>query len=364
MLIAPLDWGLGHATRCIPIVKKMLSAGFKVIMAAEGDQKILLQKEFPHLEILHLKGYRLQYAKTRLGTLAKIIFQIPKILMAINTEKRWLENVITIKHLDAVISDNRFGLYNHQITSIFITHQLHIKTLLGKFIDTRVQTMNYRFINRFTQCWVPDLAGTCSLAGDLSHPTRLPNTPVRYIGFLSRIKKQPEPVSGQLLVLLSGPEPQRTIVETMLLHQLNHYAGKVVLVRGLPTAAADSIADTPSLTVFNYLSGIELQQVINEAGVVISRPGYSTVMDLLPLGKKCIFIPTPGQAEQEYLAAYLSARGFAIAGHQHNFSLAKLLEQAQQLALANLTGLTATDNVSPAIDELLAVIASKQQTSQ
>ncbi len=175
-MIAPLDWGLGHATRCVPLIQKFLSVGFKVIIAAEGDQKILLQSMFPHIELVEIKGYRIKYGSTKLKTILKIFFQIPKILIAINSEKKWLARFVAEKHLDAIVSDNRFGLHHKSLISVFITHQLGIKTSLGKFADKIAQLINYQFINRFDYCWVPDSASDVHLAGALSHPPVKPAT--------------------------------------------------------------------------------------------------------------------------------------------------------------------------------------------
>ncbi len=355
MLVAPLDWGLGHATRCIPLIEKLLIAGFKVIIAAEGDQKILLQSAFPDLELLDLKGYRLRYGSTKWRTIFKIIFQVPKILTAINRENRWLRKLVNAKHLDAVIADNRYGLRHKKLVSVFITHQLHIRTGLNKMTDSIVQRLNYHFINRFRLCWVPDTAGEINLAGALSHPLIKPRIPIVYIGIQSRIRKQNLPLLNPLLVLLSGPEPQRSLVEKKLLAQLAHYKEPVVLVRGLP-AATDHIASSATLTVYNYLAGPPLEELINQSAVIISRSGYSTIMDLLPLGKQCIFIPTPGQAEQEYLATYLAGKQYAATCDQDLFFLPDMLENAKKMQAISFTAGETPDWPDGAIQQLMEAI--------
>ena len=359
MLIAPLDWGLGHATRCIPLIKEFLHAGFKVIIAAEGDQKILLQSEFPALEIVHLRGYRLKYGATKLCTVFKIIFQIPKILMAINRENKWLRHFIKGKHLDVIVADNRFGLHNSEIISVFITHQLRIKTSLGKLTDTIIQKVNYHFINQFNYCWIPDAADEKNLAGELSHPAVKPANQIVYTGVLSRINKQNITVTNKLLILLSGPEPQRSIIENILLAQLTKHTYPAILVRGLPAATA-IVSPHTAITIYNHLSGPQLQQLINEAEIIISRSGYSTIMDVLPLGKKCILIPTPGQAEQEYLAAWLAYKNYACIGFQHNFSLPLMIEKAGKLQIPDLSSLKNIKKIEDAITTLITRLNTKQ----
>ncbi len=354
VLVAPLDWGLGHATRCIPLIHQFLNADCEVIIAAEGQQRQLLAQEFPELTIVDLPGYRLKYSRNRWQTLTKIILQAPKILIIINHEKKWLKKIFNNKHLDIVVADNRYGLHHPAVTSVFITHQLQIKSSFGKWADKLLQQINYRFIRRFNYCWVPDAAGNDhNLAGGLSHPALLPPVKNRYMGVLSRIKKESANPSGKLLILLSGPEPQRTIFEEKLLQQLTLLQQPAILVRGL---AGNTIAGSALLEVHQHLPAAPLQQAINEAGIIISRSGYSTIMDVLPLGKKCIFIPTPGQPEQEYLAAYLAAKGWCCTAQQHSFSLPLLLEQANQLRIPDLSGLNDPARVQQLVAELLKQI--------
>ncbi|HEY4149078.1 MAG TPA: glycosyltransferase, partial [Chitinophagaceae bacterium] len=227
-----------------------------------------------------------------------------------------------------------------------------IKSSLGKWIDRLLQKINYRYIRRFDYCWVPDAADDdCNLAGELSHPSLLPITTIRYTGVLSRIKKEKRSSSGKLLVLLSGPEPQRTIFEQKIVEELNRFQQPAILVRGL--AASTPVSSSSLLEIHQHLPAMQLQQAINEAEIIISRSGYSTIMDTLPLGKKCIFIPTPGQPEQEYLAGYLAAKGWCCTASQHDFSLSSLLEQAGHLRLPDLSNLNDPGQVGRLIQELL-----------
>jgi hypothetical protein len=239
ILLVPLDWGLGHATRCIPIVKELLSLKCDVIIAAAGGQKALLEEEFPFLPFVELPGYGVKYGKNRAFTLLKIMAAIPKILIRIKEENAWLKAFQEREKPDAVISDNRYGLHHKGLFSVFITHQLRIRTPFGQRADRVLQRLQYRLLKRFSICWVPDLEedpekDSFSLAGDLSHPEELPSIPLRYIGPLSRFEKKEVSDPCDLLILLSGPEPQRTIFEKMILGQLPAYEGSVVLVRGLP----------------------------------------------------------------------------------------------------------------------------------
>jgi predicted glycosyltransferase len=335
VLVAPLDWGLGHATRCIPIINELLSQGCTVILAADGAQKALLQEEFPTLNFVQIPGYGIKYGKNRAFTLLRLIMSIPKILIRIKQENAWLRGFASRERPDLVISDNRYGLYLPGIVSVFMTHQLTIGTSFGGVADRLLQRVNYRAIRRFTLCWVPDVSGEeIALAGKLSHPWKMPLVPTRYIGWLSRFGKGVEDGEGagrvDLLVLLSGPEPQRTLLEKMILAQAAGCGCQIVLVRGLPKGGR-AVAVPPGIFVYDHLAARELESLIRRSSVVLARPGYSTVMDLARLGKKAIFIPTPGQTEQEYLGSYLAEKGLAVCMGQDRFSLKGALDALETL---------------------------------
>lgn len=330
ILVAPLDWGLGHATRCIPIIKEFLKNDCDVWLAGQGKQEALLRSEFPHLPFLPLQGYNIEYSKTSWGLFWKMILQMPRMITLIRAEHKWLNRTIRAHEFDAVISDNRFGLHHSQVPSVFITHQLTIKTPLGKWNEKILQKWNYRQINCFKECWVPDVPGGHNLAGRLSHPTNMPSVPVKYIGSLSRFEKEERnEIKGQLLFILSGPEPQRTILENNIINEVSHYPGTATIVRGLP-AVQTVIPSTSMIKFYNHLPAKELNGEVEKADWVISRPGYSTIMDLEKLQKKSILIPTPGQTEQEYLAKELYQKKIAFSVPQKEFSLSLALENAKK----------------------------------
>ena len=214
VLIAPLDWGLGHATRCLPIIYELLRKGCEVCVACNERQAHLMRTEVPDVQIMPLPGYNFRYSK--LGALNKLatIFQVPKILIAIKREHRWLRDVFKKESFDLIISDNRYGFYNQTAYSVFITHQLQIQVPGNKWLQRILEKWNYYFINRFNECWIPDFKVEPNLAGELSHPEVLPKIVVRYIGLLSRFENivvsTRKPVD--ILILISGPEPQRTVL--------------------------------------------------------------------------------------------------------------------------------------------------------
>ncbi len=337
ILVAPLDWGLGHATRCIPIIKELLANDCEVWLACEGVQESLLRSEFPGLPFVTLRGYRIKYSKSGKGLLWKMVQQIPKLISSVGAEHRWLNKTVADHDFDAIISDNRFGLHHRKIPSVFITHQLSIKSTLGKGSEKILQRWNYKYINRFTECWVPDMAGENNLAGELSHPLIKPTIPVKYIGLLSRFENDfansfTLPLSDEgnnhLLFILSGPEPQRSILEDKIVNEVSHYPHTATIVRGLPLSLS-VIPSTGMIKFYNHLPALELGEEIGKAEWVISRSGYSTVMDLVKTKKKSILIPTPGQTEQEYLARHLQQNQVAFSIDQNNFFLDSAIESAK-----------------------------------
>jgi uncharacterized protein (TIGR00661 family) len=330
ILVAPLDWGLGHATRCIPIIKELQNYPLKIIIAADGAVKTMLKQEFPQLQFIDLEGYKIKYSKNKRWFRFKLLIQFPKILSSVTKEHRWLNRVIKEHAVDAVISDNRFGLYHQSIPCVYITHQLFIKTgnPISDLIATKIHTS---YIKNYTQCWIPDYDGKKNIAGALSQAqSGLQN--IHYMGCLSRFERK---ISSEntvdLLIVLSGPEPQRTIFEQLLFDQLRDYKGKVLFVRGLP--ANDQQADyelLPNITVKHYLNATELNAVLQTASLVISRSGYTTIMDLLKLGRKAVLVPTPGQTEQEYLATYLSDLQYFCTIEQDQFVLKEAIALADK----------------------------------
>lgn len=348
VLVAPLDWGLGHTTRCIPVIRKLQWNGYKVIIAAEGAALYLLQQEFPGIDSVPLPGYRIRYSRYKRLLPLKILLQLPKILAAIRKEHRWLQQLVQQRQLAAVISDNRYGLWHPGITSVFMTHQLEIQTP-SPWLTRRVQRLHYRYIQRFNICWVPDAAGNDNIAGVLSHPAVLPKLPLYYTGLLSRL--QPVAPSGgqyQWLFVVSGPEPQRSLLEQKLIALSHHLQGPILLVRGKP--GSQDLPPVPAhCQVVNHLSSSEMGQAFASSRFVVSRSGYTTVMELLFLRKKSLLIPTPGQTEQEYLAQHLyqqqwcytcsqqalSAEQFAIA-QQFNYRLPIFTEEGLDEAIRHL----------------------------
>jgi hypothetical protein len=370
-----MEWGLGHASRCIPILNYLLNTRqADLVVASNGPQASLIRNSFPSIKLVNPPAYSVQYHKNRAGTITKLAFSLPHLAQQIRAENRWLREFAEKHQLDAIISDNRYGFWHAQVPSYLITHQLAIKTPFGKAVDALVRNQLYRYIDKFTRCWIPDFEEQeLSLAGDLSHPKRLPGIPVDYIGPLTRIsqavKNQPIPglsalpdslffspiaetafqfgademkqnqgAAIQVLVILSGPEPQRSIFEELILQQWAAAPGTaLLLVRGLPesddpalnqAAIPGNVKFIPNAMAVNHLSAGQLSQAIANATCILTRSGYSSIMDLLPQQANCWMVPTPGQTEQEYLARYLAQKGLIQTQNQDSFSLSPILHRS------------------------------------
>lgn len=330
--MAPLQWGLGHATRCIPLIKQLINQNCEVYIAAEGAAYSLLKQEFGEITFLPLMGYNIQYSRKKYFLPWKIFAQLPKIIFTIYKEHQWIKKIAKEYKIDAVISDNRFGMYHSKITSIYITHQLVIKTG-NSLIEKIGKKIHFYFINKYTECWVPDFAQRATdgeingLAGDLSHPKNLPKN-IKYLGALSRFELYTAAKKYDLLISISGPEPQRTIFENKILSDLQSYSGKILFLRGLPNETATLKIKNSGIEIKNHLSGMQLNEAILQSNIVISRCGYTTIMDLLKLQKNAILIPTPGQTEQEYLAKYVKEKNIFYTISQKDFDLQNVLKQA------------------------------------
>ena len=316
ILVAPLNWGLGHATRCIPIINALITHGFEPIIASDGSALSLLRKEFPKLKALELPSYNITYPKKGSSFKIKLIQDSPRLLKTIKKEKRLVKNLIENSNISGIISDNRFGVRHKQIPSVFITHQLRVLSGNTTWLSSK---LHQKIIKKFDECWIPDFDNTNNLSGKLGHVEDYKSL-IKYIGPLSRFKKKIVPLKFDLLIVLSGPEPQRTYLEEKLLEQLTFFNGNVCFIKGVIEVEQKKTTKN-HITLHNYMTSVELERVLNESDTILSRSGYTSIMDYAKLEKKVFLIPTPGQFEQEYLAKKLQLDGIAPFCDQETFSI-------------------------------------------
>ena len=348
IIVAPLNWGLGHATRCIPIIVALEQAGATVILASDGGALDLLRREFPHLRSLELPAYNIQYPFRSM--VISMFFQGHKILRGCILEYFYLKKLLKMENIDVVISDNRFGFFNRRVKSIFMTHQVQILMPI-RFLQPFVNAVNHFFIRRFDTLWIPDVPENPNLAGALAHGFFVEKLSkiltIKYLGALSRMKYFETEIKYCAIIVLSGPEPQRTILEEKILIQLGkliasnnsfseknkketpQYFTQFCLVRGVSDKKIDvqNIENINKIEIHNILTSKELNQKIMESDAVICRSGYSSLMDLVALQKRAILIPTIGQTEQEYLAAELARQNRFICQEQDALDLERALSE-------------------------------------
>lgn len=307
VLVAPLNWGLGHASRCIPLIQRYLDSGDQVVLGGSGDSLLLLKQRFPSLRTIALAPLSLHYSATS-SQVSTLLRQLPQLLRFVRLDHYLLRELLEREHFDLVLSDNRFGLFSRHTRCIYITHQLRI--LLPHpwhWLQPLAHGLHALFYRRYSEVWVPDYA-TNGLSGWLSHGCFC-HRHIRYIGPLSRFAGlQVNPCADyDVVAILSGLEPQRSMLEQTILARYEGKQEKVLLVRGLLSAPA-TCSQHANLTLVPHLDDQTLAAYLLGSTKIIARSGYSTIMDLEALGllSRSELIPTPGQTEQEYLVYELS----------------------------------------------------------
>lgn len=349
ILIAPLDWGLGHAARCVPIINELLQQHCNVIIGADKGPLAFLQAEFSDLTTIKIPGYDIRYPKGG-GMILKMMLASPKIIKGIKKEHQLLDQIIDDYKIDLVISDNRYGLWSKKVPCVFISHQLFIKAPLGEKL---IKKINQQYISNYDECWIPDNETAPFLSGDLAHKISLESN-YKFIGPLSRFEKR-EANNKQhefdLMVIISGPEPQRTIFEELIFKQLKSTNYKALIVRGLPENKEEIKNKNANIKIVNHLKRNDFLAYLQKSKLVISRSGYSTIMDLATLGKQAVFVPTPGQTEQEYLAEYHFKKGHYLFMNQKDFELDKAVNKSN-----NFTGIQLKKGVNKLLEAITSVL--------
>ena len=326
ILIAPLNWGLGHATRCIPLVRQYLEQGDEVVLGGDGESLLLLQRHFSQLRVIQLPSLELRYTANDQQR-GFYLRAIPALLRFTIADHYYLRQQLAIEHFDLIISDNRFGLFTRQTRCVYITHQLYVRLPRRlRIFQPLARALHACVFKRYHEVWVPDYASMeNSLAGELCHGGGF-DSYVKYIGPLSRFassegtpkelrrKNEGNPMHYRtfmaenseysVVAILSGLEPQRSIFEQAILERYANTPDKVLIVRG-KVAEAQTIISRNNITMVASLSDQALLEAMEQASTIIARSGYSTIMDLAVLGLlyKAELHPTPGQSEQEYLAS-------------------------------------------------------------
>ncbi len=355
VLFTPLNWGLGHAMRDIPVIRALLDHDHEVTIAACGNALTVLQQEFPSCRFIEFEDYPSPYSSGRFF-LPKLSLYFPALLRAVARERRETGRIISHNHYDLVISDNRLGVYSQQVPSLFITHQLHFH--LPPYLwpaELFASALNRFHHSKFDRVIVPDNPpGPSSLAGKLSRPdSDAAMAHAFFAGILTSIPRMDIMQDLDYLVLISGPEPQRTRLEEILLPMTRELDGDSVVLLGSPQRKC-AVTESRDGSVRTYVTNAEKAALMNRAKFVICRSGYTTMMELAELKKNAaLFIPTPGQTEQEYLSWYYEQKGWFFSKSQYGLDLAADIRTARYYAGFPEMPATA-ENVRHLYDELLA----------
>lgn len=306
ILISPLNWGLGHASRCVPIIHELLRQDFDVMMGVDGNTMSFLSKEFPDVRYIEIPGLQIHYPKNSM-IIPSLMLKCPQYISQVWKEYRIIQNAVKKFKIDAILSDNRYGIYCKNIPSIFITHQIQIPgPKQMKVFEKALLRFNKSLLKKFDEIWVPDFSSSNNLSGKLSHGMKL-SEKVSYIGPLSRFNKEPEPNEDkelpEILAIISGPENQRTMFEEHLIDQLSAIGKKSLLIQGLPNNT--KTYQLGNIEIHPHMDSKKMAYLIKHTPHIVCRSGYSTIMDLAALQRKAVLVPTPGQPEQVYLAERL-----------------------------------------------------------
>jgi len=328
ILYAVLNWGLGHATRSLPVIRR-LAFNNDVTILSTGRSLEFLKAELPDLEFIDHEDYSVRYTKSGFSMIPYMAFQLPKIFLRLKEEQKYTEMLVEKYKFDRIVSDNRYGIYSESIPSFFITHQLRFK-LPGQLsiFERFSEYFNKFYFRSYRKIFIPDAEKPPCLSGVLSHDlASIQRTKLVYTGILADLDFEIEPVQSDYLIIVSGPEPQRSIFEEKVRAQSKLLKGKIIIVCG--RTEERKVGSEDGVTVYSHASRRELFAMMKGTKTVISRPGYSSVMEIVSMNKKALFIPTPGQTEQEYLADYFREKGYFHSVTQEKMDLATDVIQAE-----------------------------------
>ncbi len=336
ILFCPLDWGLGHITRDVPLIQYCVNEGHKVIVA--GSEKVIqIAKEAcPTITTELFTGFEIIYSKKR-GIIIGLLLKLPDYIVDFYNDHKKTEALADKHNVDLVISDNRFGCYSKEAYSVYISHQLQFRLKgIAKPFNFIPAWVHRQIIKKYNHCLIPDFETKPRLAGELSEKKRL-RTPATYIGILSRFEPKTADKTEDTVVLLGGPEPYRTQFEHIIINQANEMQIPVTIIQGKPDTNHQKTT-IGFVKRVSMLTGDELENRLLTAKTIISRSGYSSLMDLAALNRTAVIVPTPGQPEQEYLARYLHQSGYFVTMSQQAFNLKTATELiAHKLTFDNRT---------------------------
>jgi uncharacterized protein (TIGR00661 family) len=347
------SWGLGHATRSLPIMRKLIQENNDLTIISHGRSLELLKNELgEEITYVNIPDYPILLSDNTRQFIAKSSIYWPLFLHRIQSGLRKLTKILEKNGYDTIISDARYDVYSKKVPSFFISHQMRIMNPLRiQIFETGSEFFNLFFFKRCRGVIVPDFKED-NLSGELSHELKkIDENRLHYVGVLSDFKKLDKKRDIDYLLSITGPEPQRTKFEKVLFSQLDQLKGKIVVTLG-KTDNID-LLENKQANVYSYLTRKKREEVLNRSKLVISRSGYSTILDLSVLNSHALLIPTPGQIEQEYLAQYHMKKNTFYAVNQESLSLKSDVIRAKKT-----TGIMRRCNVNKTVESIISIISS------
>ncbi|MNJ82678.1 hypothetical protein D3C87_00820 [compost metagenome] len=284
ILFACLDWGSGHVARSISLLQQLLRQGNQLFIYCTPAQKALFESYEIVADYILTEGFRFRFTGDGNFT-SEMRRNAFRFFTHIRQERIQAEKLVEEYRISIVLSDHCYGFRSGKAASFFITHQVSLPPKAGWF----AQRIHRKWMNQFDGVWIMDDPDK-RLGGSLSES----NEKSVYIGFYSRFEEQEiSVVPNKIVGIVSGPEPYS--------EQLFHWIIEKYGNENLILIAPKVYAKTPeNVRLIN--DWLLADQEIASAEIIVSRNGYSTLMDLQFLNKKAVLISTPGQLEQEYLA--------------------------------------------------------------
>ena len=351
------SWGLGHATRSLPVIRKLINEDNEITIISNGRSLELLKEELgENIEYIDIPDYPMLLSENARQFMAKSVIYWPKFIGGMRSGLRQLTKILEKRKCDLIISDARYEIYSRKIPSFFISHQMRIMNPLRiKMLESGSEIFNLFFFKRYCGVIVPDYRED-DLSGDLSHNLRrIDEEKIYYVGVLSDFKKKNTKKDIDYLISISGPEPQRGILEKRLLSQIDQLDGNIAVTLGKTEKKERS--SKKNITTYSFLTKEEREDLLNRTKLVVSRSGYSTILDLAVIGTKALMTPTPGQIEQEYLAGYHNKKGTFYSINQNSIDLGRDVEIAKKT-----TGITRKCDVEKTVENIMDVITSTKKS--
>jgi len=351
------SWGLGHATRSLPVIRKLTKEDNEVTIISNGRSLELLKKELGEvIEYFDIPDYPMLISENSRQFMAKSVVYWPTFISRMESGLQKLKKILENKKYDRIISDARYDMYSRKIPSFFISHQIRIMNPLRiKMFERGSEIFNLFFFKRFCGVIVPDYKED-NLSGDLSHNLRrIDENKLHYVGILSDFNKKKMKKDIDYLISISGPEPQRTMLEEKILPQIDDLKGTIVITLG-KTENKDKFS-RKNIETYSFLTKEKREEFLNRAKLVVSRSGYSTILDLAVIGTKALMTPTPGQIEQEYLGQYHNKKGTFFSINQNNLNLKRDVEIAKKT-----TGVKRKCDVDKTVENILNIINSVEKS--